>query len=848
MAKIQAFSSVSVVDLTDVGSINLYCTSNQPLSVIYDPNSGTNGSYTPNWANSNLKITPVISYNGSSLGLTAQGVSITFTRKEGSGNATALTTGETVSGGVLTVNANKLSGVTSGQLTYICKLTYTDPNTGVPLTTEASITYTLVTQATQIKDVDIIGETAFLYNADRTVVGTGTITLKAALSNVNMAQWQYQKSDGTYAAYPVTAKYNANNTSTELVVGADEANIWLQGDRYAVIRVTTSDSTVYDTVQINKILDGVAGDAVVSAILTNENFLLPVNPNGTPKSNSVWSAGATTIKIFEGGEDVTSSWSITADKSTGLSGTYNATTHTFTPSGLTADVGYVNFTCKKSNYDDIIKRYTITKQYAGADGDDAVIYSIEPSDYVLNWKRDANNGLVNLTPSSVTFNAYVKTGGDLTKTGYAGRFKIYETTDGTEYTIVNSATSSTDETSKTYTPSSNLVLGIRAVLFAAGGFDKELDDQTVAITQDGATGATGQNGNNGITMYLSNYSDVIPCTTAKKATAQKDISIPFSAYQGITRVPVVATVGTLPTGVTVQSNTAGTATSAGLLVLRVAKDATFMSDVNILTGDITITLTATIIDANTGASSTTSTDQKYTWTKNVQASNGTSAVILQLYSEDGGTVSTTKPATTIKTLLASGTTTVTPSAVTWAKFSGTGYTTIDGETGTSITINADDVEDQMWLRCQATYSSKTYTAYYTIDDVTDPYTAYTFATVEQFKNSQGFGAIYTRVYQNGVEVDPIKSTVFSDTAPIGASNGDFYYYLDKSKKTCTLKKYNGTSWADATEKDTLTYKYYRLDNSGNAIDTTSAFKDTRCFYVDPSMINGRMQFICDVTG
>lgn len=848
MAKIQAFSSVSVVDLTDVGSINLYCTSNQPLSVIYDPNSGTSGSYTPNWASSNLKITPVISYNGSSLGLTAQGVSITFTRKEGSGSATALTTGETVSGGVLTVKANKLSGVTSGQLTYICKLTYTDPNTGVPLTTEASITYTLVTQATQIKDVDIIGETAFLYNADRTVVGTGTITLKAALSNVNMAQWQYQKSDGTYAAYPTTAKYNSSNTDTELIVGADEGNIWLQGDRYAVIRVTTNDSTVYDTVQINKILDGVAGDAVVSALLTNESFLLPVKPDGTPKSSSVWSAGATTIKIFEGGEDVTSSWSITADKSTGLSGSYNATTHTFTPSGLTTDVGYVNFTCKKSNYDDIVKRYTITKQYAGADGDDAVIYSVEPSDYVMNWKRDANNGLVNLTPSSVTFNAYIRTGGNLIKAGYAGRFKIYETTDGTEYTLVNSATSSTDETSKTYTPSSNLVLGIRAVLFAAGGFNKELDDQTVLITQDGATGATGQNGNNGITMYLSNYSDVIPCTTAKKASAQKDISIPFSAYQGITRVPVTATVGTLPTGVTVQSNTAGTATSAGLLVLRVAKDATFMSDVNVLTGDITITLTATIKDANTGASSTTSTDQKYTWTKNVQASNGTSAVILQLYSEDGGTVSTVKPTTTIKTLLTSGTSTVTPSAVTWAKFSGTGYTTIDREKGTSIVINASDVEDQMWLRCQATYSSKTYTAYYTIDDVTDPYTAYTFATVEQFKNSQGFGAIYTRVYQNGVEVDPIKSTVFTNTAPTGASSGDFYYHLNTTNKTCILKKYNGTSWADATEKDTLTYKYYRLDNSGNAIDTTSAYKDTRCFYIDPSMINGRMQFICDVSG
>jgi hypothetical protein len=38
MAKVQAFSSVSVSDITDVGSLNFYCTSNLPNSVIYDPN------------------------------------------------------------------------------------------------------------------------------------------------------------------------------------------------------------------------------------------------------------------------------------------------------------------------------------------------------------------------------------------------------------------------------------------------------------------------------------------------------------------------------------------------------------------------------------------------------------------------------------------------------------------------------------------------------------------------------------------------------------------------------------------------------------------------------------------
>ena len=836
MAKIQAFSSVSVVDLTDVGSINLYCTSNQPLSVIYDPNQNL---YTPNWGSSNLKITPVISYNGTTLPLTSTGLTITFTRKEGSGTATALTSNETVSSGVLTVKANKISSVASGLLTYICTIEYTDPNTGVPLKAETFLTYTLISQATELKDVDVTGETVFLYDTTGTLVGNEYITISARLTNVNMTQWQYQKSDGTYEAFPIVEGHNTSITGTTLKVYANENNIWLN-NKYAIIKAKTNDDNIYDTIQINKVRDGAAGDAVVSAVLSNENFVVPVKSDGSVTSSSVWAAGSTRIYIYEGGQDVTDSWTITCAKGTGLSGTYTASTHTFVPSGLTQDTSSADFTCTKTGYNTLTKRYNITKQYAGTNGNDAVLYTVEPDYYAINLSE---TGI--FTPSAVVFAAYQKTGANLVKTNYSGRFVISETTDGSTY--VTKYTSGSNQSSYSYTPSSNTVTGIRCILYASGGTTAELDRQTVIVTKDGVTGASGTNGSNGVSMWLGNYGDVIPCTTAKKATAQKDVSIPFSAYQGITRVPVTATVGTLPSGVTVQSNTAGTANASGLLVLRVAKDATF-GDANLLTGDITITLTATITDANTGGTSTTSVDQKYTWTKNVQASNGTSSVILQLYSEDGGTVSTTKATTTIKTMLTSGTSSVTPTAVAWAKFSGTGYTTISGQTGTSITISADDVEDQMWLRCQATYSSKTYTAYYTIDDVSDPYTAYTFATVEQFKNSQGFGAIYTRVYQNGVEVDPIKSTVFTNTAPTGASSGDFYYHLNTTNKTCTLKKYNGTSWADATETDTLTYKYYRLDNSGNAIDTTSAYKDTRCFYIDPSIINGRMQFICDVSG
>ena len=821
MAKISAYSSVSVIDVSDLGSISFYLTSNQPTSVIYDPNTN-NGTYTPDWSTSNLVITPVISYNGSNLPLNSSGLVIEYHKQEVSGSRVSIGTGETVASGVLTVGANKLSNVSSGLLTYICTVTYTDPDVGVPIVAEANLSYSLVSMATELKDASISGETTFLYDTNKAIVGTGIITLTATTKNVNINQWKYKNSSGNFVAFPTTHN-NAINTNT-LSVYASEANIWLN-EKMAVIKLTTNDANVYDIVQINKIYDGSAGNSTVAAVLSNENHVLPVSANGTPKS---WNGSATEIKIYEGGQDVTSQWTITVANGTGLSGSYNSSTKTYTPSALTQDSSYADFTCKRTGYSDIVKRYTISKQYQGIDGTNAVFHEIVADTYALNLSEQGV-----FTPSSVTFSAFEQDG-DSTKTSYSGRMIISESTDGETY--VSKYTSSTDEYQKVYTPTANTVVSIRCVLYQAGGTTIELDSQTVVITKDGVTGQNGTNGTDGLSMGLGNYSDVIPCTTGKVSSAVRDITIPYYAYKGITRVAVTAVVGTLPTGVTVQSNTAGTTSADGVLVLRVASGATFGGTTDTYnTGDITITLTAV----------SKSVDYKYTWTKNNQATNGTNAVLLQLYSEDGGTVEKGR-STTIKVMMYSGTTSVTPTSVSWAAFSSGSYQTITGQTGTSITITDAMVTDQMWLRCTATYGGKNYTAYYTIDDITDDLTAYTFATVEKFTNSMGFGAIYTRVYRNGTEVDPIRSTTFSDTAPTTSQNGDFYYHLDAVNRTCKLKKYNGTEWVNATETDSLTYNYYRMDNKGNALDTTLPWKTDRCIYIDPSMINGRMQFICEV--
>ena len=818
MAKVQAFSSVSVIDLTDVGVINLYLTSNQPTSVIYDPDQNT---YTPDWSSSNLVITPVISYNGSNLALNATGVSIEFKRKEGSGNAGNLVTGESVTGGVLTVSANKLSSVTSGQLTYICKVEYTDPDVGVPISAEAVLTYSLITMASEVKYASISGESAFLYDTNRAIVGADQITLTADLTNVSVVQWQYKKSDGTFAAFPTT--YNASISGTTLLVKESEQDIWLNG-KMAVIKLVTSEGSVYDLHQINKIYDGAEGSATVTAILTNESHYLPCNPDGSVRS---WNGSSTTLKIYEGGVEDTSSWTITYVNGNGLTGTFDAATSTYTPTGLTQDTSYVDFTAKKSGNSDISKRFTITKQIQGADGKDAVIYELEPDYYAIN-----QNEAGVYTPTSVTFSGYMSVGNSTVRSNYSGRFIISESTNGVNFTT--KYTSGSNEHSKTHVPTSTNVSVIKCVLYLAGGTTTILDEQSVVVTKDGNKGQDGDDGTDGLSVGLNNYADVLPCDTSGKVVGTRDITIPFYAYKGIVRVPVTATVGTLPSGVTTKSNSPGTAATDGQLVLTVANGATF-GDASLLTGDITITLSA---EGRT-------VDQKYCWTKSKQGVNGTSAVILQLYSEDGGVVKKGK-STTIKTQLTSGSGTVTPSAVAWASFSEGSYKTIDGETGTSIVITDSMVTDQLWLRCTATYNGNPYVAYYTVDDVEDEYTAYTFATIDQFKNSQGYGAVYTRVYQNGVEVDPIKSTTFSNTPPSSPSTGDFYYHLDTTNKTCVLKKYDGSAWANATETDEFTYKYYRTDNKGDSLDTTTPYKVGRCIYVDPSIINGRMQFICEV--
>ena len=136
-------------------------------------------------------------------------------------------------------------------------------------------------------------------------------------------------------------------------------------------------------------------------------------------------------------------------------------------------------------------------------GEDAVLYEIEPSVAVIkkctldvcSITDESGNRIVDeqgrflsgyfltdsLSPNKITFTAY-KQVGSKTRATYACRFIIQESLNGLSW--LTKYTSSKDETSVSYTPSTLKLQQIKCVMYRAGGITEQLDSQTVPVIQD----------------------------------------------------------------------------------------------------------------------------------------------------------------------------------------------------------------------------------------------------------------------------------------------------------------------------------------------------------------------------
>ena len=603
MATILTSSQQTFVDITDQRKLSAYITSNLPKTQSEDPNVLPH-EYAPSWATTNLVLTPVLFLDQTNVSPTASGVTITWKRKDGVASEMALSSGETVNKGVLTVNANKLSESSSGMITYICYISYYDAETKNTINISSDITYTLVKNATNAKLCYVTSDTyVFKYNTSSVLVGASQATLTAQVQGVTVGKWQYKNSSGAWADYPSTSD-NTSITGGTLVVKPSHT---VFNNNVAQIRVTTSDADVFDTISISKIYDGAKGD------------------KGNP----------------------------------------------------------------------------------------------------------------------------------------------------------------------------------------------------------------GSTGSGGISVILGNETQTIACTSAGKTATAATISIPFTGYVGTTQTATACTIGTLPTGITLKTNTAATASAAGKVELSVAASSD-LGNASVLTGDIVLTFTI----------SGKSVTKVFTWTKSKAGSNGSSAVVFSVYAPNGTIVQNQSGTLTLATSAYLGSTVITNATYQWAKYSGGAWKNISNATASTLTVSGADIINIQSYRCTMTYSGKTYVDVITVEDKSDPYIS-EMLSIGGFtvKNNLGGLVPYIIVRTNQQEVDALLGNI-SETAPSAPKSGDFWYKIDHSAKSVTLMKYNGTAWANATEKQSLTYTWYAQDKDGKEVTFT---KTGKVIYLSAADIDSLLTLQCDVS-
>lgn len=817
----QAYGSITLVDVSDLGQLSVVPESNQPLTVIYNPD---NNSYFPNWGNENLILTPVIYYGGKELKYGDNGVTIDWKQKVNSGNETESITNGTVSDGKLVINGNPFSN-NSTIYTYIVTVNYVDSSYGIDLQAKGQISFSLIKHASKIKDIKITGESVFLYKGDGSLQSNSSIILTATANGTSIQKWQYKDSNGNWVDI-------SDQTSQTLTINAEDgyfvndlANIRvLAGD---LIENTTEN--LYDEHSIIKIRQGANGTSTVSAILSNDDQMLPADKDGIVSN---YSDAQSKITIYSGSTDITSEYNITFQPSDSkivyeLLDDFTCKI-TYFPTEL--EVGYITFNCTPKDttkYKEIItKKFSLTKIKTGADGISPEFFSLSVNSLAINKSTEGA-----YTPSELIATAYKHKGQD--KTEYAGRFKIY--LDDSEEPL---ETSANNQVSYSY-QIANVNKNIKIELYEAGGFNKLLDTQTVIITSDGIQGPGGEDGEPGVdalNFVLGNYSDLIPCNSNGTVAVDTEIKIPFSAYKGITKVACTASVNNLPTGVSSNVSNA-TTTVDGSITLTFAKNSNLGIEGE-KTGTINITLTAL------GQTSS----KTYTWTKNLKATDGANSVILQAFAPQGNIISNNKNNVTLEATLVDGTTEVsTGITYKWYQYKAvdenkTTFDYIYFKDGKEITVQPSDIESYNSFKCEATYNDITYKAYISVYDKTDPLQVVVYSTLgDKLVNGVGKGIVYALVYRNGEEIDPMKTTNCGSSLPANGTLDNYFWLLDSEEQTANLYHYTGSAWTSTSNNsEDWTYTWNLVDHSSESSEPI--IKNGKAIFVDSNVVNKKMTF------
>lgn len=376
------------------------------------------------------------------------------------------------------------------------------------------------------------------------------------------------------------------------------------------------------------------------------------------------------------------------------------------------------------------------------------------------------------------------------------------------------------------------------------------DTTSIYKVQDGAPGGEGAAGKDASVVFLTNENITFAGNKDGKVAATTK-TCHVVAYTGTTKVtPTVGTPTGMPTGMTI---TVGAASDDEIpLTITIAANST-LGAAGQLNGVVNVPVSAPV-----------DTTLQIHWSKVNTGATGAAVYVLTVYAP-GGTVFTNGQANetdelTLKAQYFYGSTDYTANTKAqflWEKYESGSWVTVQaeatGNNGNTYTVHAADVVGSATYRCRSRYNSGSVYNYDTITiiDKTDNYQADIDSTAgDVFKNTVGQTCLICRLWQNGAEADPLKSTTYSSTAPSSPSTGDFYYQIQSGGATTKLMRYSGSAWADVTSDATYghekTYTWYRRDKDGNPMDSGAAFATGKVIYVDGDDVTVKTVFVCEV--
>lgn len=895
---ITSYGSITIVDITDVGEFTVYPQANAPQTQIYNPDSSGNTAYTPDWSDANVTITPKAFYAGENVT-----TSCTYVWKSIiDGVETVLTTSDGVAQDTrsLTISSNVLGGIASGLITYEVTASYTYQSGLSPLSATGRIDFALVRQGSSAKVIKITGDNLFKYNTNSILTSADPIILTGTYSNLTLDGWYYKKVTNnvvTWESYPTTHNTNINTRGTDsnsnptLSVYSEQqvdgASIFVNDVLTVKFKGHDINNTEYsDVYTITKLRDGAAGTQTITAILTNENQMIPAARDGSIDSSAL-SGAITQLKIYDGGAEVSSynDWTITITPSTGVTiskstdGTNwsTATNAHYTwakVESMTTDTANVDFSATDGTIT-LTKQFSLVKVKAGEDGTSPTIYSLETENAAIN-RASGTGGAYN--PGTVTFNAYQQTG--TTKTDFNGHIVIYKhaTNTSSEYKIAETS-SNTNTLSKALASNADYTI-LRGVLYEDNTLAKQLDSQSIIITTDGDKGDDGSNGFGAINVILGNEAEVIPCNSAYASTGSPYvIDIPYEAYQGTASVPVIVkTAGNFATGITANTSVTG----------HITYSIPLGTVLNSNGGSIQLTFTVTAQDYDSSGNIVTVTsdiDKVFTWAPSKAGGDGQNSMILVVNAPntifEKNPDSSTNPFAATAILYNGNVPQTSNVSYAWHKYENGNYNTeITATTGgtspnlnplwkstttvTNDTLNVrpDAVDGYASFRVTASYtptgeSTKTFYQYVVFTDKSDPIQVSVHSTVGlQIVNSQGIGAIYARVTQDGQAIDAIVDGIEAGTDyPSSPSNEDFFVKLDDTSVALTSRKarlmqYNGSSWNEVGAE--CEYEWTFRNENNEPIVSNVPYQDTdktknQFLYINSGLINNKITADVKVT-